>query len=240
VDHELEVIRDEMEATRSSLANKIEALESQVLDTVHSATETVASAVDGAKEVVSTVSEGAKNVVEKVAETVETVKESLSVSRYVERYPWASMAVAAAAGFGLAQLIPSRRSGSGDYYEALPPASSGGYTGSTPAAPAASAYQPSTSEPSRQEGSAWSNALSGVCDQVFHTVEGLAVGSLMGAIKEMVSRSLPQEWQGELNRLVDDTTSRLGGKVIHGNPLSELLSAFRPKQQDQENRSERT
>lgn len=221
-ERKLEVIREEMEETRASLANKLEALETQVRDTVQSATDTVASAVDGAKEVVSSVSEGAKQVVETVSETVENVKESLSVSRYVEQYPWASLGVAVAAGFVAAQLIPTSRSTSGDYSEALPPASSGSYAPS-----AASSYQPSTpAQPQHEESSAWTGALKGVWDTAATTVEGLAVGTLMSAVKDLVVRGLPQQWQGELTRVVDQVTTQLGGKVMQGNPLQELLESF--------------
>jgi ElaB/YqjD/DUF883 family membrane-anchored ribosome-binding protein len=213
VDHELEVIRDQMDETRASLANKLEALESQVRDTVQSATDTVASAVDGAKEVVSSVSEGAKQVVEKVSETVETVKESLSVNHYVEQYPWASLGVAVATGFVVAQLLP-RRSTSGVAQE--PPVGAGGYFASAPASPAAPARH--------EESSAWSNALEGIAKTAVSTVEELAVGTLMSVVKDMVKSSLPKEWQGDLTRAVDDITTRLGGKVMEGNPLHGLFS----------------
>ena len=229
MDDELEVIHHQMEETRASLANKLEELESQVRETVQSASDTVASAVDGAKEVVSSVSEGAKQMVDSVSETVETVKESLSINRYVERYPWASLGVAVTAGFCVAQLLPSRRSTSGNYSEALPPASSGGYYPEPPRA--ASSYQPTASETPRQEqGPSWTSALGGILGQATGTLEGLAVGTLMGAIKEFVSHNLPHEWQGELTRVVDDVTTRLGGKVMQGNPLDELLSAFQSHQ----------
>jgi ElaB/YqjD/DUF883 family membrane-anchored ribosome-binding protein len=226
VDDELEVIRDQMEETRASLADKIEALENQVLGTVHTATDTVTSAVEGAKEVVSSVTEGAKEVVDKVSETVETVKEKLSVSRYVEQYPWASLGVAVAAGFAAGQLLPSARS--------LTTSRAGTYS----AASAASAYQPQPAQ-TAQSG-AWSGALKGVWETAATTVEGLAVGTLMSAIKELVARNLPHEWQGELTRMVDDMTTRLGGKVMQGNPLQELLSAFSSGQDDQQNRSAST
>jgi len=222
VDHELEVIRDQMEETRASLADKLEALESQVMGTVKSASDTVTSAVDGAKEVVSSVSEGAKEVVEKVSETVETVKESLSVSRYVERYPWASMGVAVAAGFTAAQLLPSQPCPAGDYSEALPPASSGEYLGET------SARKPEA--PAKEETSSWTSGLEGLWDRALGTVEGLAVGTLMSVVKDLVVNNLPQEWRSELTRTVDDFTTRLGGKVMHGHPLQELMSAFEPQQ----------
>jgi ElaB/YqjD/DUF883 family membrane-anchored ribosome-binding protein len=214
VDHELEVIRDQMEGTRASLADKLEALESQVRETVHSASETVTSAVDGAKDVVSSVSEGAKQVVEKVSETVETVTEKLSVSRYVEQYPWASVGVAVATGFTVAQLLPARRNGTGEQTEPV------------------SSYQPTTSQPPRHEENGWTDALTGVVKTAAATVESLAVGTLMSAIKELVTRNLPQHWQDDLHRVVDDVTTRLGGKVMQGNPLGELLSSLSPQHQD--------
>jgi ElaB/YqjD/DUF883 family membrane-anchored ribosome-binding protein len=223
VDRELEVIHDQMEETRASLANKLEALESQVRETVQSASETVASAVEGAKEVVSSVSEGTKQVVDKVSETVESVKEKLSVRRYVEQYPWASLGVAVAAGFVAAQLLPRRPIsqwmgespvGAGDYYA--------GPTEPARAEPART--EPARTEPARHEEDGWSKGLEGVWKTAATTVEGLAVGTLMSVVKNLVAKNLPHEWQGDLNRVVDDITTRLGGKVMEGNPLSELLS----------------
>jgi ElaB/YqjD/DUF883 family membrane-anchored ribosome-binding protein len=226
VDHELEVIRDQMDETRASLANKLEALESQVRDTVQSATDTVASAVDGAKEVVSSVSEGAKQVVEKVSETVESVKESLSVNHYVEQYPWASLGVAVAAGFVAAQLLP--RSTSGRRAQE-PPLGAGGYfTGG----------QPSPAEPARrEESSGLGNALEGIAKTAVTTVEQLAVGTLMSVVKDLVTSSLPKEWQGDLKRAVDDITTRLGGKVMEGNPLHGLFANGSPQQDNQQERA---
>jgi len=236
VDHELEVIRDQMEETRASLADKLEALESQVRDTVQSATETVSSAVDGAKEVVSTVTEGAKHVVETVTETVETVKETLSIRRYVEKAPWTTLGVALAAGFATAWLLPRRRNSGGDYSEALPPASSGGYSPATASSysPPPS-YQPQPSPPPRQEESShWSSALKSIWDSAAGTVESLAVGTLMSALKELASRGLPKEWSGELTKTLDEVTTRLGGKVMDSNPLKEFLSGD-PHQQGKDN-----
>jgi len=226
VDDELEVIREEMEEKRASLADKVEALESQVLGTVHSATETVSSAVEGAKEVVASVTEGAKHVVETVSETVDAVKEKLSVRRCVEQYPWASVGVSVAAGFGLAQLLPAHRSTSGDRSEALPPASSGGYSPSS----TASSYQPPRQEESH-------SALTGMLGKAAGTVGSLAVGTLMSAIKGLVTQSLPQQWQSELTRLVDDITTQVGGKVMQGNPLQELLSSLSHHQDGEQSRS---
>jgi ElaB/YqjD/DUF883 family membrane-anchored ribosome-binding protein len=218
VDHELEVIRDQMKETSASLADKLEALENKVLGTVNNATDTVASAVDGAKEVVASVTEGAKSVVEKVSETVHSVKEALNVSHYVEQYPWISLGVSVAAGFAAAQLLP------GGSHRGASSASSGNYY-SQPAS--------TSSAPRHEERNGIGGALKDIWSRVAGTVEELAVGTLMSGLKGLVSQGLPKEWQGELTRVLDETTTRLGGKVMQGNPLQELLSG-QSSQQDKQ------
>jgi ElaB/YqjD/DUF883 family membrane-anchored ribosome-binding protein len=226
VDHDLEVIRDQMEETRESLGHKLETLENQVLETVQTATTTVSSAVEGAQAVVSSVSEGAKQVVEKVSETVDTVKESLDVTRYVEQYPWVSVGAAVAVGFCAAQLIPSRRSTSGDVSEGLPPASNG-YFHPEPSPASVPLERPG--EPAHEEPS-WTSALEGIWHRVAPTVEGLAVGALMSVIKDLVTSNVPKEWQGELTRLLDDVTGQMGGKVMEHSPLHDLLMGRQAQQ----------
>jgi len=93
-ERELEVIRDEMEQTRTSLADKLGALESQVRETVSTASETVTSTVEGVKEVVSGVSD-----------TVSTVTETFNISKHIEQHPWAAMGIALAAGYVVSRLL---------------------------------------------------------------------------------------------------------------------------------------
>jgi len=42
---------------------------------------------------------------------------------------------------------------------------------------------------------------------------GLAVGSVMSVVRDLVANNLPQDWQGEITKLVDQVTRQLGGKV---------------------------
>jgi hypothetical protein len=101
VDNELEVIRDEMEQTRASLADKLGALEEQVRETVSGATEAVSSTVEGVKDVVSTVSD-----------TVDSVKEQFSLSKQFDelraRTP-GTHAQHAAGGLSSRDCVPGRR-----------------------------------------------------------------------------------------------------------------------------------
>jgi len=219
------VIRDEMEQTRANLAEKLGALENQVRETVSGATDAVNSTVEGVKDVVSTVSE-----------TVETVTETFNVSRQVEQPPWLSVGAAVATGFVVAQVIG--RVG-GHHHHAAAPAHH--------AAPAAPPPQPAPElrpqplagqqrQPERREEEHSSGLmhsieslmpdLKGVMNTMVSSLGGLAVGSLMGVIREMASGSLPKEWQGEVTKLVDQVTSQLGGKVLDPARSGHLLHAL--------------
>lgn len=92
MDNELEVIRDRMAETRSSLADKLEALETKVLEPVEA------------------VSDAVTDTAETVQETIETVRHSLDLRHHAAKRPWVVMAGAVATGFiGDRLLLPGRR-----------------------------------------------------------------------------------------------------------------------------------
>jgi ElaB/YqjD/DUF883 family membrane-anchored ribosome-binding protein len=218
VDSELEVIRDEMEQTRANLADKLGALESQVRETVSGATDAVSSTV-----------EGVKGVVETVSETVESVAETFNLSKQVEQHPWMAFGAAVAVGFVAAQVF--ERWGQPSPPPAppppapMPPAS----LSSIPLQPM---HQPApATEPARGESHGESESLLGslghsaleslkevlpdtkeVMNTVVSSASSLAVGSLMGLIRELAATQLPAEWQGEATKLIDQVTTQLGGK----------------------------
>jgi len=214
------VIRDEMEQTRANLAEKLGALENQVRETVSGATEAVSSTVEGVKDVVSSVSE-----------TVETVTETFNVTRQVEQHPWMAVGAAMATGFVLAQVIgrPSHLA------EGAPPA-----TSPPPAPPQPAASHHATSQatgapqPTQQHHEsgvmhsleAMLPDMKGVMGTVVSSLGGLAVGGLMGVIREMAARGLPPEWKGDVSRLIDQVTTQLGGKTLDSAHAGSLLSAL--------------
>jgi len=215
VDNELEVIRDEMEQTRANLAEKLEALESQVRETVSGATEAVSSTV-----------EGVKDVVETVTETVENVTETFNVSKQVEQHPWMALGAAVATGFVAAQVI-------GRASQSSPPSHAASTNGAAAhpavAHPAAGAPQ---AQPERHEHPVMDSLKSMLPDMggVMHTLVGslggLAVGSLMGVIREFATHELPKEWHGDVTKLIDEVTSQLGGKPLDPTRTDQLFSAL--------------
>jgi ElaB/YqjD/DUF883 family membrane-anchored ribosome-binding protein len=209
VDRELEVIRDEMEQTRANLADKLGALETQVRETVV-----------GAKEAVSSTVEGVKEAVGSVTETVGAVTEQLSVTKQVEEHPWLAMGAAVAAGFVAAQVLDQM---SRPAPAPAPPQSL------SDLALTSTRFTPEPPAEAKKEGGLLESLmpdLGGVTSNLLSSAGGLAVDSLFGVIRELVARELPQEWKGEVNKLVDQVASKLGGRPLDETRSSQLLDAL--------------
>jgi len=225
VDNELEVIRHQMEEKRASLADKLEALESQVMETVQGATAEVSHIVEEVKSTVDSVTEGVQGTVETVKETltegvhetVDTVKQTLNVNAHIRNHPWMALGGAVAAGFAGGYLLgPSPRSTNGSWdshrlqeASAGPSWSSGSRLAETPAS------LPPASTPARE--SAFAPALSAIEEagvEALKTVRELAIGTLMGVLGQVAANSLPPFLKDETSKLVNDLTTRLGGKVL--------------------------
>ena len=84
-------MREEIDCTRSAMADKLEALEDRVMGTVQSAQETVEDSIQMAKD------------------TVATVKRNFDIKYQVEQHPWAMVGGCFLAGLALGGLIPRVR-----------------------------------------------------------------------------------------------------------------------------------
>jgi len=205
VDNELEVIRNEMEETRSSLADKLEALESEFRGTVEGATSAVANTVEAVQETVATVKET-------VQETVESVKETLDIRKHVERHPWAMFGGACALGCLAGFLLGPRR-------RSRPPAE---------AAPSAPPI-PTRNGAGHRNGAAQKTSARteepGVVESTFQELRGLAVGTLMSVLREVLSSAVPSSLAPDLAGVVDDLTTKLGGKPLRRSETADQQDA---------------
>jgi hypothetical protein len=189
---ELEVIHHQMEGTRASLAGKLETLENQVLGTVQTATSTVTETVEDVKSAVGSVTES-------VQEAVQSVKETFNLAEQTRRHPWPMLGGSVAAGFlGGWLLGPSRRKEE----ERTP--TPGPYQAAPFVSPAPAVPAPTVAKSEESEGSG-----------IVQSLKGLAVGTLMGVLRSMLSTSLPEGLRPNVVGIVDDLTAKLGGKPIH-------------------------
>lgn len=226
--HDPEVIRQEMCATRTRLTERLEALERQMLGDVHAVTdavnETVANVKGAVHDTVGTVCGAASSLRQSLGETVAGVKETLDVERHVAQHPWLMVGGAVAAGFVTARLLsriapPPPRPGPAVMTFAAPlPAPAP----APPPSPPESAVAPARAP--REPG------LVASCLQTFqpelHKLKGLAIGTLFGVLKDCLRQSVPETLQPQLAEVVDDVTTKLGGRPLRGHVLDELQATF--------------
>jgi ElaB/YqjD/DUF883 family membrane-anchored ribosome-binding protein len=156
-------IRQEIDNTRSAMANKLEALEDRVINTVQSAQETVKDSIQSAKD------------------TVASVKRTFDLKHQVEQHPWTMVGGCFLAGLALGHLAPKGR----------PPVSAmsngsvqnGNHASLVPAPPlpAALPSQPGILEPFQEE-----------IDKVRGIAIGFVLGLLRDSIKESVPELAPK------------------------------------------------
>jgi ElaB/YqjD/DUF883 family membrane-anchored ribosome-binding protein len=211
---EPDVIREQIEETRSALTEKLETLEGQVRETVQSAKETVEDTLS--------------NVKSSVQETVASVKQTFDLRYQVDRHPWAMLGGSFLTGFVLGNYLEGRRE-----QERLRSARAVAYPGSdlvrapalheslsgarpngngSPTAPA----QAFAAEPSSP----------GLVSRVLHTfdpeierVKEVAIGAAMGILRDLAKESFPK-LAPQIDEVMDSATSKLGGQPMTG-PLVE-------------------
>jgi len=214
-----DVIREQMEETRTSLTDKLEKLEQKVVTTVEDTTSAVTDTVMAVKETVedttSAVTDTVAQVKDSVAETVstvsDTVKGGLTTVRdffSIRKNPWVGMGGSILAGFLAGKLLfPPRR----DPIQGL--ASVGGHavTSSPPSAAAAASTTQSSMRPhgsSKNGGShsrernqsstpsrGWLEGLVGQLAPDLSKFKGMALGMLLDASRDFVMQAVPAQWK---------------------------------------------
>lgn len=221
MDPEPDVIRQQIEQTRSSLTDKLETLEEQVKETVSNVTHTVEETIETVKDKVKGTVETVKSTVE---ETVSTVKRTFDIPYQTERHPWAMTGGSALLGLILGYSLGgrSRRARPRSLYPAAQPAWDAGlWRGSEPAAPV-SGYEaavddlaPPPAPPRRQEPSFLSRLLQPFAAEI-DKVKEVAVGGLMSMVRDSVMRAVPPGLVQQVEEIMNDLTHRMGGKPVQG------------------------
>jgi len=223
------MIEQEMARTRASLTEKLEALESQVADTVQTATEAVQTTTETVSETVENVKETVEAVTGTVENTVRSIGDSLNLSRQAELRPWLVFGSSVAAGCLLGWLTTSRPRRSRTSTTQMPPIPS---SSGEPMRATTYRSQPAEPAPSEKtESKSWFGEQSWVGEQLGR-LKGLAVGTLLGALRDVATRAVPESVSGRLAEELDRVTTQLGGEPIHGKviPSSEpAASTAEPK-----------
>jgi ElaB/YqjD/DUF883 family membrane-anchored ribosome-binding protein len=227
MDDKSEVIRKQMEDTRASLGEKLEALESQVTDTVQATTTAVSDTVEAVKDTVENVTESVKDTVQSVSDTV---SQTFDIQGHVERHPWLMFGGSVVAGCMTAYLLsPSssqkkekRSTWFSQPQQGEPVRANGAY---------ASEPQPQAGESLASSAMSWLGGPSGWLGEQLNRVKGLALGTLMGTIRDMASQALPDALGHRVAEEVDRFTTHMGAEPIHGSVLPEKQEDPEAKEQ---------
>lgn len=221
-----EVIKHQMEETRSRLAEKVQKLSEQTGDTVQTVTDVVTTVKDTVSDTVNavsdtvtqvkdtvaetvdtmreTVAETVDSVREKVAETVQDVKDLFSLSKHMESHPWLVLGGAAALGFvGGRLLIPGSSSSSGTTQE-------------SESRPAGEPAQPNWRYSWDQQHAGVAGTVMEAFAPVLDKVKGMALQALFNVAKDVVVSAVPDNFRTQVNEIFDDLTCRLGASSCAG------------------------
>jgi hypothetical protein len=189
---EPEIIRQNIEETRSELTRKIGALEQEVVGTVENVKDKVETTVE--------------NVKDTIQSTLESVKETFDVRLQTQRHPWAMVGGCVFAGYVVGSALPSTRR-------------SATRTASTPAQAAASLSEWGQSEGGWPAEPRRRSFLSGLVAQFgpeIQKLKGMAVGAVGTVIQEMIKDRIPAGLAPHVQNVINDVTHKLGGAEIKG------------------------
>jgi len=208
---EPDVIREQIEETRSSLTEKLETLEEQVRGTVQSAKASVEDTIDTVKS--------------SVQHTVTSVKQTFDLKYQVERHPWTMLGGSFLTGFVLGNYVQGRREeqlhGVGG---AVYPAAAPEQTRSSLASEDYSGYRPKGSWPESAPAQAptaraaqpgFLSRLLGTFDDEIEKVKEVAIGAAMGVVRDLAKQSFPM-LSPQIDEVMNSATAKLGGQLITG------------------------
>ncbi len=216
MDPEPEVIRHQIDETRSSLAEKLETLEHEVMGTVESAKETVQDTIDSVKESVHDTITSAR---ETMHDTVESVKQTFDVPLQVERHPFTMVGLSLVSGLALGALLGGRRTRDIPYR--MSEASE--VPGPRREMPPAAAW----SRPESEHFSAKPSFLDRLTGQVggeFEKIKDLAITTLVGVVREMGEKAVPA-LKENVEHMLSDAAAHFTAPNEHNQP-AEACSDF--------------
>jgi len=228
MENEPELIRDQMQETRTALTEKLEALEQQVSNTVQTATSTVTETVQTVKDAVeNTVGTVQETVQDTVSTVKETVKETFDLPGHIERHPWMALAGSVAVGYLAERLIHAgehRRTGGDPMAPLTHPESQPTHNGSN----GARKSEPSEGKTDSDEG--WMQSLLGGFSGELDTLKNLGLAAMMAIVRDLTTRSIPGEIGSRVQTWMNDVTEKMGAQPIREPILPETQEESAPSQ----------
>jgi len=213
-----EVIQQQMEETRTRLAENLDKLSQQTSETVGEVASTVTQTVENVQETAQAVSETMQTVSETVQQTVSGVKDMLDIPAHVERHPLLMMGGSIALGFLAGRCLMPSEHGTPQKPPQPKKTGNGVHHAREKAADRLQGQWPAE----KKEEKNWLSNLTETFGPALEKLKGLAVGAALGIARDAMTRSVSEEMAGKIREIVDDVTERLGGKPV---PVSKETSS---------------
>jgi ElaB/YqjD/DUF883 family membrane-anchored ribosome-binding protein len=211
MDPQPDVIREQIEETRSSLTEKLETLEAEVKGTVQNARETVESAKEAVEDTISSVKQSVQNA-------TDTVKRTFDVPYQVNRHPFAMLGLSFLGGLALGALSGGRFSSGRRLADRMSEAS----------------VVPPQRRPEEPQRSAWNrltdrlthgepgkpgfvDKLSSQLGDEMEKVKDMAIAALVGVVADVAKKSIPV-LADKVEHLMTETASRVGAPLAAHEP----------------------
>lgn len=184
------------------MKREMEETRAALADKIHTLEEKVSHTVEETAQAV-------KGTVNAVEETFASVKDVFDIPAHVQRHPWLMMGCAVATGYVIGHMLESPR----------PQPTSAAAMGPTPQG---SPPPPSGAAEPRRPG------LLDFLGKEVGVLEEMAVGALMGVLRDTVTPALSEGLRSQARSLIDGLTSQMGGKPVPTGPAD---SCERPDSQ---------
>lgn len=242
----IEKLEEKVTETVESAAASVAEATASVMETVETATASVTDTVDN---VTNAVQGTVDTVRQSVEGTVESVKGAFDLSRQVEHHPWMAFGCAVVAGYVGERLLGrsssrevaraslsdvhgySGRSGSvmnGRSRESSLPIASP--SADFVANGAAANGTAGASVQSHESHTGWMSHLGEALAPEISKLQGLALGVLLGSVKELAVNAVPTSIQQPLAEVIDQFTEKLGGQPVKGSLFEPNASGTSPAQ----------
>jgi ElaB/YqjD/DUF883 family membrane-anchored ribosome-binding protein len=190
MDPQPDLIRQQIDETRSALTEKLETLENKVLGSVENAR--------------ATFDDTLANVRATVHQTVASVKRTFDLEYQVQQHPWAMVGGSVAAGFMVGLLLKREPRSRG------PALSRNGFHEGGPVSVSPLPAAPAVQAPEKPR---FLKGLGTRFEEELEQVKEMAIGAAMGLLRDAIKKSLPQ-LAPQIDRVMNSATSKMGGEPI--------------------------
>ena len=218
-------VMDTVQGATSAVADSVQNATSTVTDTIQSVRDVVDNVKDSVQGTVDSVKDSVQGTVDSVKETmhdtVEGVKQTFDLHRQMDQHPYLMVGGAVVVGFVAGRMLnvaPAARAMGRAAESFGPTVSRFARSAASNLGAAASAVGSTAASVGGAAVTAggWMGALESTFGPEINKVKELAIGTLLGVVRDMAVKAAPETLVPHVREIMDGLTTKLGGKPVEG------------------------